>query len=50
VASAARIVDRAAALDRVAIRRVAERRFGVDRMVDDYCEIYRRLLATASAV
>jgi glycosyltransferase involved in cell wall biosynthesis len=50
VASAARIVDTAAALDRVAIRRVAERRFSVDRMVDDYCAIYRRLLATASPV
>jgi glycosyltransferase involved in cell wall biosynthesis len=50
VASAARIVDAAAALDRGAIRRVAERRFGVDRMVGDYCAIYRRLLGRASAV
>ncbi len=50
VASAVRVVDAAAALDRAAIRRVAERRFSVDRMVDDYCAIYRRLLATASAV
>jgi glycosyltransferase involved in cell wall biosynthesis len=48
VASAVRMVDAAAALDRVAIRRVAERRFGVDRMVDDYLAIYRRLLARAS--
>lgn len=48
VASAARTVDAAAALDRVAIRRVAERRFGVDRMVDEYLAIYRRLLGRAS--
>jgi glycosyltransferase involved in cell wall biosynthesis len=49
VASAASVVDAAAALDRIAIRRVAERRFSVDRMVDDYCAIYRRLLGQASA-
>jgi glycosyltransferase involved in cell wall biosynthesis len=47
VESAARMVDRAAALDRRAIRRVAERRFGVDRMVDEYLALYRRLLARA---
>ena len=29
-------------LDRAAIRAVAERRFGVDRMVDEYLAIYRR--------
>jgi len=50
VASAARRVDAAAALDRRAIRRVAERRFGVDRMVDEYLALYRRLLGRASAV
>jgi glycosyltransferase involved in cell wall biosynthesis len=49
VTSAARMVDAAVALDRVAIRRVAERRFGVDRMVDDYLAIYRRLLGQTSA-
>jgi glycosyltransferase involved in cell wall biosynthesis len=44
VVEAARRVDAAVALDRASIRRVAERRFGVDRMVDDYLAIYRRLL------
>ena len=34
----------AATLDRRQIRAVAERRFGVERMVDDYLEVYRRLL------
>ncbi|MDP9027800.1 MAG: glycosyltransferase family 4 protein [Actinomycetota bacterium] len=38
-------VDRAASLDRSAVRTVAERRFGVDRMVDEYLAIYRRLVA-----
>lgn len=38
-------VPLATALDRREIRAVAERRFGVDRMVDDYLEVYRRLLA-----
>jgi len=45
VASAARQVEAAAALDRAAIRCIAERRFGVDRMVDDYLTVYHRLLA-----
>ncbi len=45
VASAAGRVDAAAALDRSAIRRVAERRFGAARMVDDYLAVYRRILA-----
>jgi glycosyltransferase involved in cell wall biosynthesis len=49
VASGATKVDAAAALDRGAIRRVAERRFGADRMVDDYLAIYRRLLERANA-
>ena len=43
-AAAVEAVESAAALDRVAVRAVAERRFGVERMVDDYLEIYRRLL------
>ncbi len=37
-------VPRAARLDRVQVRGVAERRFGVERMVDEYLAIYRRLL------
>jgi glycosyltransferase involved in cell wall biosynthesis len=45
VVSAAKQIEAAAALDRAAIRRVAERRFGVDRMVDDYLTVYHRLLA-----
>jgi glycosyltransferase involved in cell wall biosynthesis len=44
VASAASAVDAAAALDRGTIRRVAERRFGAERMVDDYLAVYERLL------
>lgn len=47
--AAAAAVDRAAALDRGAIRRVAERRFGAARMVDDYLALYRRLLGVSSA-
>lgn len=47
--SAARLTEAAAALDRTAIRRTAERRFGVERMVDDYLTVYRRLLDSASA-
>ncbi len=31
------------ALDREAVRSSVERRFGVDRMVDDYLALYRRL-------
>jgi glycosyltransferase involved in cell wall biosynthesis len=37
-------VPLAAALDRVAIRAVAESRFGVDRMVDEYLAVYERVL------
>lgn len=47
--AAARVVNNAAALDRTAIRAVAERRFGAARMVDDYIAVYRRLLDRASA-
>jgi hypothetical protein len=32
------------ALDRKAVRRRAEARFGADRMVDEYIGVYRRLL------
>ncbi|MCR8669941.1 glycosyltransferase family 4 protein [Agrococcus sp. HG114] len=37
-------VRRARALDRRTIRAVAARRFGVERMVDDYLAVYERLL------
>jgi glycosyltransferase involved in cell wall biosynthesis len=43
-AAAVAAVERAAALDRGAVRAVAERRFSVERMVDDYLAIYHRLL------
>jgi len=46
IASAARAVDNAVALDRSVIREVAERRFGVARMVNDYLAVYERVLAT----
>jgi glycosyltransferase involved in cell wall biosynthesis len=45
VDEAAAAVDRAAALDRSAIRAVAERRFAVERMVDDYMAVYEKVLA-----
>jgi glycosyltransferase involved in cell wall biosynthesis len=45
VAAAAAAVEAAVRLDRAAIRRVAERRFGVSRMVDDYLRVYQRVLA-----
>jgi glycosyltransferase involved in cell wall biosynthesis len=46
VASAAAAVEAAAGLDRAVIRRVAERRFGAARMVDDYLAVYQRMLAS----
>jgi len=49
IAAAVEAVDAAAALDRSAIRAVAERRFGAARMVDDYLAVYRRVLEHASA-
>lgn len=45
VDAAAAVVDAAAALDRRTIRSVAGRRFGVDRMVSQYLEVYDRILA-----
>jgi glycosyltransferase involved in cell wall biosynthesis len=45
VLSAAAAVDAAAALERGAIRKVAERRFGDARMVDEYLTVYERLIA-----
>lgn len=46
IESAAAAVERAAVLDRGAIREVAARRFGARRMVDDYLAVYERVLAT----
>ena len=37
-------VARVAELDRATVRRVAEARYGADRMVDDYVEAYVSLL------
>jgi glycosyltransferase involved in cell wall biosynthesis len=48
VEAAVRAVDRAARLDRTFIRRVAERRFGAARMIDEYLALYRRLLGVNS--
>jgi glycosyltransferase involved in cell wall biosynthesis len=45
IAAAAAAVDVATALDRATIRRVAERRFGAARMVDDYLAVYQRVMA-----
>jgi glycosyltransferase involved in cell wall biosynthesis len=44
VDAAVAAVEKAVALDRAAIRRVAERRFGAARMVEDYLRVYRRLI------
>jgi glycosyltransferase involved in cell wall biosynthesis len=35
-------------LDRAAVRLAAVERFGVDRMVDGYLEVYRALIATGA--
>jgi glycosyltransferase involved in cell wall biosynthesis len=37
-------VNRATGIDRAACRRAAERRFSADRMVDDYVDVYERVL------
>ena len=44
VAAAAAAVEKAEALDRKEIRRVAERRFAAERMVDDYLAVYVSLI------
>ncbi len=44
VEEAARMVDRCAALDRAQIRRVFEERFSVERMVDEYEQLYETLV------
>ena len=43
------LVARAAALDRGAVRREAERRYDFRRMVDDYEELYHRVLDSRAA-
>jgi glycosyltransferase involved in cell wall biosynthesis len=45
----AALVPAAAALDRMAVRRVAERRWDVARMVDEHESLYRRAVAGARA-
>jgi glycosyltransferase involved in cell wall biosynthesis len=44
-----RAVDRLASLDRAACRTAAEQRFSLPRMVQDYVELYGRVLANPSA-
>jgi glycosyltransferase involved in cell wall biosynthesis len=47
LAEAGLAVERAATLDRRAIRQTVLSRFSVDRMVDDYERVYRSLVAPA---
>jgi glycosyltransferase involved in cell wall biosynthesis len=49
VAQAARAVERAAGLDRRAVRTRAAARFGVERMVEDYVRVYERIAASSSS-
>jgi glycosyltransferase involved in cell wall biosynthesis len=44
VTAAVEAVGRALELDRAAVRARAEQRFGVDRMVDEYLDVYRAIL------
>jgi glycosyltransferase involved in cell wall biosynthesis len=44
VGSAVAGVERAVSFDRAACRRAALRRFSVDRMVDDYLDVYETVL------
>jgi glycosyltransferase involved in cell wall biosynthesis len=44
VAEAAAAVERAGKLDRRLLRRTVEKRFSVERMADQYIELYRRIL------
>jgi glycosyltransferase involved in cell wall biosynthesis len=48
VAAAVLAVAKAVALDRRSVRRVAERRFGAARMVDEYLALYQRLLVSST--
>ncbi len=45
VAEAIGVVPAAAELDRRIVRATAERRFSVDRMVEDYLAVYRDILS-----
>jgi glycosyltransferase involved in cell wall biosynthesis len=47
VEAAAAAVPKAAKLDRFAIRRVAEQRFSAARMVDDYLDVYARVIGAS---
>jgi glycosyltransferase involved in cell wall biosynthesis len=47
VDAAVAAVPKAVALDRGVVRRVAERRFGAARMVDEYLALYQRLLVSS---
>lgn len=42
-------LPRVLALDRATVRATAERRFGLDRMVDAYVDVYRRLVDAAGS-
>ena len=42
--AAAAAVDAAKGLDRAAVRASVEQRFNVERMVDDYLALYRRVI------
>lgn len=50
VPAAVAAVGAAVHLDRAAVRAQAERRFGVDRMVSEYLQVYERLLAAEPAL
>lgn len=47
VEAAVAAVQKAVALERGAVRQVAERRFGAARMVDEYLALYQRLVASS---
>jgi hypothetical protein len=47
VVDAAAAVDRAVLLDRTAVRDRARERFGIDRMVDAYLDLYHAVLDAA---
>jgi hypothetical protein len=49
ISAAVAAVERAQSLDRAAIRAVAVRRFGVDRMVDEYLAVYEHAIERAAA-
>lgn len=49
VAGAVQAVEKTARLDRASIRRAAVERFGVDRMVDQYLDVYEQAIAGACA-